>query len=155
MCSKRATLFAFPELSFPRKEKMRQKCGQDCDECAKNPRGEIPKQAVLTWCFLYEEVEKKIDFQEFKTKKQPHVVKHKDTADTADTNNLHGCKKLPGKKVRKGQEVLADKGTGYPSPVVPYLQESQTQKAWGVFWRRIATRLPCFILQNWVQLNKP
>lgn len=97
MGSKRATLLEFPELILPQREKMRQKCGQDCDECAKNARGEIPKQAVLTRCFLYQELEKKIDHQ-----KKPLVVKYKDTA---DTNNLHGCKKLPGKKVRKRKRV--------------------------------------------------
>lgn len=73
--------FEFPELNLPRKDKMGQKCGQGCDEYAKNPRGEISKQAVFTWCFLYEEVEKKIDCQEFKSKKQPLVAKYKDTAD--------------------------------------------------------------------------
>lgn len=49
--------------------------------CKKPKEGEIPKQAVLTWCFLYEEVGKKIDHQELKTKNQSLVVKHKDTED--------------------------------------------------------------------------
>lgn len=112
VCSKRFTLIAFPELTLSKKRKWGITAGQDHDECVQNLSGGIPKQAVLTCCLLYEGVEKRIIQQEFKTKKQP-LVKLKATA---DINNLHRCKKWTWEMVRKGKEVLVDKGIGYPSP---------------------------------------
>lgn len=43
-------------------------------------------------------------------------------------------------------ELLADKGTGYPPPGAPQLQEPQAQKAWGVFWGRTAALLALFYI---------